>query len=63
MNENPPIHIRFNPKRIDINDVVTGLKNDKIETESLNTINYFLIHLFLNELLVENKYQILGLIL
>ena len=42
MNENPPIHIRFNPKRIDIDDVVTGLKNDKIETEILNTINYFL---------------------
>tara|TARA_B100001123_G_C15253207_1_gene1003601 strand:- start:404 stop:1726 length:1323 start_codon:yes stop_codon:yes gene_type:complete len=42
MNENPPIHIRFNPKRIDIDDVVTGLKNDKIETESLNTIKYFL---------------------
>ena len=42
MNENPPTHIRFNSKRIDIDDVVTGLKNDKFETEILNTINYFL---------------------
>ena len=33
MNENPPIHIRFNPKRIDIDDVGAGLIKDKIETE------------------------------
>ena len=43
MNQSPPIHIRFNPKIINTNQVISSLEKEKIETKAINTFEYYLL--------------------
>ena len=42
MNESPPIHIRFNPNKIHLEEVINCFKKNNIKTNIIDTISYFL---------------------